>query len=391
MSFLSTFKTVSNRLNAIARAMDEKVDTFVDQALDIVVDYDGEYFNRGKNGEADREDMKQAFKKLFAIFEAESKKKSINGYILFTKENRQDCSQRNPDMSPTQITSALSQEWKALEQSERDEWNTRAKSVAPQSEEEKRAKRSSSKKPAAPKVTCEYSGCDKAVKNPTQHTDGCVYCATHFKKVVSDEKKASTPKCQHSDKEGKECKSDALNGEWCSRHMKKPSEDKNSRNEVAQSAAKSTSKKPIRNEVAMSEANEKKEEKKTPSVKASSAPKTPSTKPAEAPKTPVVSPATDKFNFKRESPVDISESPDWWVCKAIKLDGVNKNRYHVKTGLVLDLSQPKLIGTFINNKPVFLQDVNEEVKEWCRKSGITVEEEDMDIELDEELESEDEE
>jgi hypothetical protein len=376
MSFLSTFKAVSNRLNAIARAMDEKVDTFVDQALDIVVDYDGEYFNRGKNGEADREDMKQAFKKLFAIFEAESKKKSINGYILFTKENRQDCSQRNPDMSPTQITSALSVEWKALEQSERDEWNTRAKSVAPQSEEEKRAKRSSSKKPAAPKVTCEYSGCDKAVKNPTQHTDGCVYCATHFKKVVSDEKKASTPKCQHSDKEGKECKSDALNGEWCSRHMKKPIAEK----EEKVDKNKSVSKKP-----------EKKEEKKTPSVKPSEAPKSPSVKASPAPKTPVVSPATEKFNFKREEPVNISESPDWWVCKAIKLDGVNKNRYHLKTGLVLELSQPKLVGTFINNKPVFLQDVSEEVKEWCRKSGITVEEEDMDIELDEELESEDEE
>jgi hypothetical protein len=374
MSFLSTFKAVSNKLNSIARKMDEQVDTFVEQALDIVVDYDNEFFTRGKNGEVDREDMKACFKKLFDIFQAEGKKKSINGYILFTKENRGECSQRNPDMSPTQITSALSQEWKALEQSERDEWNLRAKSVAPQTEEEKRAKRSSSKKPSAPKVTCDYSGCDKAVKNPTQHSDGCTYCSTHFKKVVSDEKKAATPRCQHTDKEGKECKSDALNGEWCSRHMKKPIEDKN----------KSTSKKPenSRNEVAPSAA-------KTPSVKASPAPKTPSTKATEAPKTPALSSATDKFNFKREAPVSISESPEWWACKALKLDGVNKNRYHLKTGLVLGLTETKLVGTFINNKAVFLQDVSEEVKEWCRKSGITVEEED--IELDEELESEDEE
>jgi hypothetical protein len=371
MSFLSTFKAVSNKLNSLARAMDEKVDTFVDQALDIVVDYDDEFFTRGKNGEADREDMKACFKKLFSIFENESKKKSINGYILFTKENRAECSINNPKMSPTQITSALSQEWKALEQSERDEWNTRAKSVAPQTEEEKRAKRSSSKKPSAPKVTCEYSGCDKAVKNPTQHSDGCVYCSTHFKKVVSDEKKASTPKCQHSDKEGKECKSDALNGEWCSRHMKKPSsEDKN----------KSVSKKPEKKEAPLA---------KLGAVKNSE--KTPVSKPSEAPKTPSLSSATDKFNFKREAPVSVSENPEWWACKALKLDGVNKNRYHLKTGLVLELAETKLVGTFINNKAVFLQDVSEDVKEWCRKSGITVEDPDMDIELDEELESEDEE
>ena len=105
--------------------------------------------------------------------------------------------------------------------------------------------------------------------------------------------------------------------------------------------------------------------------------------------TPALSSATDKFNFKREAPVSVSENPEWWACKALKLDGVNKNRYHLKTGLVLELTETKLVGTFINNKAIFLQDVSEDVKEWCRKSGITVEEED--IELDEELESEDEE
>ncbi len=370
MSFLLNIKSYTSKLNSVAKAMDDKVEEYVNEAIDKLVEYDEEIFTRGGNEEADKLDMKETLKKLFSLFDVQPKKKSINGYIFFTKENREDCSKRNPGMSPTQVTSALSQEWKALEQTERDEWNLRAKSVAPQTEEEKRAKRSSSKKPSSskPKVTCDYSGCDKAVKNPTQHTDGCVYCATHFKKVVSDEKKAATPKCQHTDKEGKECKSDALNGEWCSRHMKKPSsekEDKNSRNEVAQSAAKSVSKKP--------------ESKKSPSQK-----------PSEAPKTPALSSATDKFNFKREAPVNISENPEWWTCKAIKLDGVNKNRYHLKTGLVLELSETKLVGTYINSKPVFLQDVSEEVKEWCRKSGIDVGEEE-DIELDEELESEDEE
>jgi hypothetical protein len=383
MSFLSNIKTYTSKLNSIAKAMDDKVEEYVNEALDKIIEYDEEIFTRGGNEEVDKSDMKETLKKLFSLFDVQPRKKSINGYILFTKDNRTECSQRNPDMSPTQITSALSQEWKALEQSERDEWNTRAKSVAPQTEEEKRAKRSSSKKPAAPKVTCDYSGCDKAVKNPTQHSDGCTYCSTHFKKVVSDEKKAATPKCQHTDKEGKECKSDALNGEWCSRHMKKP---------VAPSAAKSTSKKPEK--ASKIGAVKNSEEKKTPSVKPveklgavnsdKEAPKTPSVKAS-----PAISPATSKFNFKREAPVNITENPDWWVCKGIKLDGINKNKYHVKTGLVLEMNENKLIGTFIDNKSVLLDNVSDDVKEWCRKSGITVEEED--IELDEELESEDEE
>ena len=354
MSFLLNIKAYTNKLNSVAKEMDEKVEEYVNQAIDKMLEYDEEFFSRNNNEEVDKSDMKATLKKLFSLFDVQPKKKNINGYIFFTKETRADCSKRNPNMSPTEITSALSQEWKALDQTERDEWNLRAKSVAPQTEEEKRAKRSSSKKPSQPKVTCDYSGCEKVVKNQSKHSDGCTYCATHFKKVVSDEKKAATPKCKHTDKEGKECKSDALNGEWCSRHMKKPIDEKKE--------MKSVSKKPV--------------QKDSPKQ--------------EPPKTPALSSATDKFNFKKEAPVSISETPEWWTCKAIKLDGVNKNRYHINTGLVLDLTEAKLVGTFINNKAVFLKDVKDDIKEWCKKSGIAVDEEE-DIELDEELESEDEE
>jgi hypothetical protein len=391
MSFLSTLKAVSNKINAIAKAMDEKVDTFADQVLDLITDFDEEFFTREKDEELAEEarvDMKQAIKNLFAIFEAEQKKpKNINGYILFTKEQREGCSKRNPDMSPTQLTKALSEEWKALEQSERDEYNTRAKSVAPQSEEEKKAKRSSSKKPSKPQVTCDYSGCDKVVKTPTQHTDGCTYCATHFKKVVSDEKKAATPKCQHVAKDDKKCVSDAVNGEWCTRHMKKSSPV------VAPVAEpvvekKAPSKKAEEKPLAAKDSVKEKlaaAEKKMEEAKAKASPKA---SPATAPASPIAK----GFNFKTEKARSISDEPEYWTCKGFRFDGVNKNRLHKETGIVLDISEPKLVGTFIDGKATPLADVPEVVKAWAKKCGIQVEEEeDMDIQLDEELESEDEE
>jgi hypothetical protein len=339
MSFLLNIKSYTSKLNSVAKAMDDKVEEYVNEAIDKILEYDEEFFTRGGNEEVDKSDMKETLKKLFSVFDVQPKKKSINGYIFFTKENREDCSKRNPDLSPTQITSVLSQEWKALDQTERDEWNLRAKSVAPQTEEEKRAKRSSSnsakasKKPATAKVTCEYPGCDKTVKNTTRHTDNCVYCATHYKKVVSDEKKAATPKC-------KGCKSDAINGEWCSKHMKKT---------------------PV---VTV--------EPKTPVVKAS-----PVVKPVEE---------VEKFDFKKEKAVSISKNPEWWKCKGIKVQD-EKHRYHVQTGLILHISKPELIGTFIDGKITMLENVNDHVKEWSKKSDINVGEED----IDEELESEDEE
>ena len=380
MSFVSSLKTITNKINSIAKGMDEKVETFADSVLSIVEHYDQDFFANAKDAEKDRVDMKAAIIKLFDMFQPENKPKNINGYILFTKEQRGECAKRNPTMSPTQLTSALSQEWKALDQSERDEYNTRAKSVAPQSEEEKKAKRSSSKKPSKPQVTCDYSGCDKVVKNPTQHTDGCTYCATHFKKVVSDEKKAITPKCQHTSKDDKKCTSDAVNGEWCTRHMKKSSPAVAPVAEPVAEKKEKSAKDSVKEKLAAAE-------KKMEEAKAKAA--SPKSSPVSAP----ASPSTSKFNFKTESPVKITEDPEYWICVGIKFDGVNKSRLHKKTGLVLKLSEDVLEGTFINGKATKLDDLSDDTKAWARKCGITVEEddEDMDMELDEELESEDEE
>ena len=156
MSFVSALKTITNKINSIAKEMDKKCETFADEVLSIVEAYDADFFSNSKDAESDRADMKTSIIKLFDMFQPEDKKpKNINGYILFTKEQRESCAKRNPDMSPTQLTSALSVEWKALDQTERDEYNTRAKSVAPQSEEQKKAKRAdkASKKPASKQVT----------------------------------------------------------------------------------------------------------------------------------------------------------------------------------------------------------------------------------------------
>jgi hypothetical protein len=382
MSFLLSLKAVSNKLNSIAKAMDEKVDTFSEQVLSLFEEYDSNLFSK----DDDRVDMKDKIKSLFTMFEPEDKKpKNINGYILFTKEQREDCTKRNAGKSPTEITKMLGEEWKALEQSERDEYNTRAKSVAPQSEAEKKAKRASSKRPSKPQVTCDFSGCSKVVKNPTEHTDGCTYCSEHFKKIIAGEKKAATPKCNHVGKEGKSCTSEAVNGEWCTRHMKKSSP-------VVAPVAEPVAKEDEKKEKSSKKTESPKTAKDSVKDKLDAAEK----KMAEAqaklsPKSVPSSPKTS-FNFKTELPVEYSSNPDYWTCKSIKLDGVTKNRLH-KSGLVLDIIEPKLIGTFINGKATMIDSVSDDIKNWAKNCGIQVEdnEEDMDIQLDEELESEDEE
>ncbi len=393
MSFLSTLKTVSNKINSIAKAMDDKVENFADEVIGLIIDYNEDFFAMSDDGEKDRADMKAAIIKLFGMFQPEDKKpKNINGYILFTKEQRDACMRRNLGVSPTDLTKALSVEWKALEQSERDDYNTRAKSVAPQTEEEKKAKRSSSKKPSKPQVTCEFSGCDKVVKNPTQHTDGCTYCATHFKKVVADEKKAATPKCHHVGKEGKECTSDAVNGEWCTRHMKKSSPSVSpvvapvAEKEEKKAANKSVSKKsekPEKEEKSAKDSVKEKlaaAEKKMAEAKAKASPSTASTS----------SPIAKGFSFKTTVPVSITEKPEWWICKGIKLEG-EKQRLHKETGLVLHLTENNLLGSFVDGKFTKADDMFQEQIAWAKQCGLTVNEGEEDIELDEELETEDEE
>jgi len=300
MSFLTALKTVSNKINSIAKAMDDKVENFAEQVLAIVTEYDSDFFANAKDSEKDRADMKASIIKLFDMFQPEDKKpKNINGYILFTKENREDCTKRNLGLSPTEITKALSVEWKALDQEERDAYNTRAKSVAPKSEEEKKAKKASSVK---------ASKSDKVVKKSPVSK-------------VSDKKKS-------------------------------PSDAKDS---VKEKLAVAEKKVALAKLGAVKNSDEAKEE---------------------------------KFSLKKTVPVLITEKPEWWVCKGVKIEG-EKHRLHKETGFVLHLTENKLIGSLVDGKFTKVDEMYQEQIMWVKQCGISVDKEE-DIELDEELSSEDE-
>ena len=188
--FSSALKAAVSKINSIVSDMDEKVDTFADQVLDIFVDYEENIF---KNDE-DKADMKQKIIGLFEMFQPEKRAPSVSGYNVFCKEQRDAVKAKNPSLSASEILGALGAEWKALDKDEKEEWNAKAKLAKPMTTEEKSAKRSASRKPAEKKekVKCQFDGCDKCPKEPKEHTDGKVYCSKHLDKVILAE--AKTPK-----------------------------------------------------------------------------------------------------------------------------------------------------------------------------------------------------
>ncbi len=138
--FASALKAAVTKINSITSEMDKKVDVFVDEVISKIVDYDEEYFTRGGNEETDREDMKASIKDLFKMFQPE-KKKSYSGYILYCQEERNNIKEKNPDLNPAQVTSALGAQWKALDADEKAEYNLKAKSMKPMTDEEKAEKK----------------------------------------------------------------------------------------------------------------------------------------------------------------------------------------------------------------------------------------------------------
>ena len=363
--------------------MDEKVDTFAEQVLDIFVDYEENLF---RNDE-DKADIKQKIIGLFEMFQPEKRATSVSGYNIFCKEQREAVKAKNPDLSASAILGALGAEWKALDKDEKEEWNSRAKLAKPMTSEEKSVKRSASRKPAGAKagaekkekVKCQYDGCDKCPKEPKEHTDGKVYCAKHLNKAILSEKKSpkSSPKAE-------------------------PKAEP-SRNEVAPSKGqvnknKSASKKTEEKKVELS--NEEKLEKKLEEVNKKLSEKTSAVSAptgAKAVKPITVSPKTSAkpaaapvkkstFDFTSE-PILINENIDFWACKRSNL---NKNtdgkkwRYHTATGLCFeDNDDFTLAATFIGGAVAWLDEIPEEVKEWARNSGCDVPaDEDDDIELD---------
>jgi hypothetical protein len=370
--FSSALKAAVSKINSIVSDMDEKVDTFADQVLDIFVDYEENLF---KNDE-DKADIKSKIIGLFEMFQPEKRAPSVSGYNIFCKEQREAVKERNPDLSASAILGALGAEWKALDKDEKEEWNNKAKLAKPMTNEEKSAKRSASRKPAEKKekVKCQYDGCDKCPKEPKEHTDGKVYCSKHLDKVILAE--AKTPKSS----------------------PKSEAKAEPSRNEVAPSKGqvnknKSVSKKTEEKKVEKTElSNKDKLEKKLEEANKKLAEKTSA---VSAPKPITVSPKTSAkpaaapvkkttFDFTSEAK-PISENVDFWAMKRVNLDKNTSGkrwRYNAATGLCFeDNDDFTLAATYVDGAIAWLDEIPEEVKEWARNSGCDVPA-DEDIELD---------
>ncbi len=342
--------------------MDKKVDTFADQVLDIFVEYEENLF---KNDE-DKADIKQRIVGLFEMFQPEKRAPSVSGYNVFCKEQRDAVKARNPELSASEILAALGAEWKALEKDEKEEWNAKAKLANPMSAEEKSAKRSASRKPAEKKekVKCAYDGCDKCPKEPTQHTDGKIYCAKHLKNTILAE--ANYPKSSPKTEAKSEPKSNK------NKSVSKKTE--------VEKKTEVSSKDKLEKKLA--EANKKLAEK----TSAVSAPKPITVSPKTSAKPAAATIKKTTFDFTSE-PKTIGENLDFWATKRVKLDKTSdkKWRYNAATGLCFeDNDDFTLAATYIDGAVAWLDSIPEEAKEWARNSGCNVpaDDEDTDIELD---------
>jgi hypothetical protein len=359
--FSSALKAAVSKINSIVSDMDEKVDTFADQVLEIFIDYEENLF---KNDE-DKADIKQKIVGLFEMFQPEKRAPSVSGYNIFCKEQRETVKAKNPELSASAILGALGAEWKALDKDEKEEWNAKAKLANPMSAEEKSAKRSASRKPAEKKekVKCAYDGCDKCPKEPKEHTDGKVYCAKHLDKVILAE--AKSPKTSPKTEAKPEPKVNK------NKSVSKKTEDKvEKKTEV--SAKEKLEKK-------LAEANEKLKAK----TDAVSAPKPITVSPKTAAKPAAATIKKTTFDFTSE-PKTIGENLDFWATKRVKLDKTSdkKWRYNAATGLCFeDNDDFTLAATWVDGAVAWLDAIPEEVKEWARNSGCNVPA-DEDIELD---------
>jgi hypothetical protein len=343
--FASALKSAITKINNITSEMDKKVDLFVDEVISKIVDYDEEYFTRGGNEETDRDDMKASIKDLFKMFQPE-KKKSYSGYILYCQEERSNIKERNPDLNPAQITSALGAQWKALDADEKAEYNLKAKSMKPMTDEEKAEKkaekRASSKKP----VVSGASG------------------------PVRDDDKAS---------------------------KKAPSKKEEKKEDKASKKAPSTKKEEKKEDKASKKApSTKKEEKKTDG--SSTVKKSPMKSPKTEAGNPVPGSGNPVLGAGKKKDFDFSGEPTPIMSfKKINLDDNTEGkrwRYDENTGLCFEMDNDKLIARYTNEELTWVKDIPENIKNWARKLGYKIagEEDDEieDIEVDEELSSDEE-
>jgi hypothetical protein len=350
--FASALKSAITKINNITSEMDKKVDLFVDEVISKIVDYDEEYFTRGGNEETDRDDMKASIKDLFKMFQPE-KKKSYSGYILYCQEERSNIKERNPDLNPAQITSALGAQWKALDADEKAEYNLKAKSMKPMTDEEKAEKkaekRASSKKPVV-------SGASGPVRDDDTEPK------------VSDKASKKAPSKKEEKKEDKASK-------------KAPSTKKEEKKEdKASKKAPST----------------KKEEKKTDG--SSTVKKSPMKSPKTEAGNPVPGSGNPVLGAGKKKDFDFSGEPTPIMSfKKINLDDNTEGkrwRYDENTGLCFEMNEDVLVARYIKDGGdlTWVKDLPEKIKTWARKAGYSVGDEDEieDIELEGELSSDEE-
>jgi hypothetical protein len=336
--FASALKAAVTKINNITSEMDKKVDVFVDEVISKIVDYDEEYFTRGNNEETDKDDMKASIKDLFKMFQPE-KKKSYSGYILYCQEERNNVKERNPHLTPAQITSALGAQWKALEADEKAEYNLKAKSMKPMTDEEKAEKKP--EKRASSKRA-------KAEKKP----------------AVKDEDKASNG--AKADKKAPSKKTE-----------EKKTEDK------ASNGAKADKKAPSKKTEGAKGAKgaEAGEDKKTDG--SSTVKKSPMKSPSSQPKTKdfdFSGPASPIVRFKKINLDENTEGKRW--------------RYDSESGLCFEMEKDVLVARYTTDGTLtWLKDLPENIKDWTKKAGYEVGEDDEeieDIQLDCELSDEEE-
>ncbi len=373
--FSSALKAAVSKINSIVSGMDEKVDTFAEKVIELLSEHvsqklDTDLFPKEEeNVDVDRAELKQNIINLFEMFKPEKRETSVSGYNIFCKEQRDAVKARNPELSASAILGALGAEWKALDKEEKEEWNAKAKLAKPMTSEEKSAKRSASRRPAEKKekVKCQYDGCDKCPKEPKEHTDGKVYCSKHLDKVILAE--AKSPKTSPKSEAKPEPKSSK-------KSVSKKTEDKVEEKKELSNKEKLEKK--------LEEANKKLAEK----TSAVSAPKPITVSPKTSAKsaTPI---KKTTFDFTSE-PKPIGENIDFWACRRANLDKNTSGKrwkYNKETGLCFEDNKDNddfvLAATWVDGAVAWLDEIPEEVKEWARKSGCIVPDDDdeSDIEL----------
>ncbi len=321
--FASALKAAVTKINNITTEMDKKVDVFLDEVISKIVDYDEEFFTRGGNEETDRDDMKASIKDLFKMFQPE-KKKSYSGYILYCQEERNRVKERNPGLNPAQVTSALGAQWKALEADEKAEYNLKAKSMKPMTDEEKAEKkaekRASSKKPA-----------------------------------VKDEDKKEDKASKKAPSKKEEKKEDKASKKAPSKKTEEKKEDKASKKAPSKKTADGSS-------------TVKKSPMKSPSAQ-------PKTKDFD-----FSGPASPIVRFKKINLDENTEGKRW--------------RYDSESGLCFEMEKDVLVARYTTDGTLtWLKDLPENIKNWAKKAGYEVGEDDEeieDIQLDGELSDEEE-